>query len=87
MNVYGGSRGPPSSSSNPSTSNVYMVKGEAHIATRAHDYGVPSTTEKGKEAKNSYVPLHIKRMIGDTMTCIPKGAFEKASHNPNARAA
>jgi hypothetical protein len=25
-------------------------------------------------------------MLGETMTCIPKGAFKKASHNPNARA-
>jgi hypothetical protein len=64
-----------------------MLKGEPHIATRAHDYGMPSTAEKGKEAKNPSVPLHIKRIISETMTCIPKGAFNKASHNPNARAA
>jgi hypothetical protein len=25
-------------------------------------------------------------MLGETMTCIPKGAFKKASHNPNASA-
>jgi hypothetical protein len=37
VNVDGGSQGPPSSSSNPSTLNIYMLKGEAHIATRAHD--------------------------------------------------
>jgi hypothetical protein len=49
-NADGGSQGPPSSSSNPSTLNVYMLKGEAHIATRAHDYRMPSTAEKGKEA-------------------------------------
>jgi hypothetical protein len=56
-NTDGGSMGPPFSSSNPSTSNIYMLKGEAHIATRAHDYGMPSTTEKGKEVENPYVPL------------------------------
>jgi hypothetical protein len=26
-------------------------------------------------------------MLGETMTHIPKGAFKKSSHNPNARAA
>jgi hypothetical protein len=85
-NVDGGSQGPPSSSSNPSTSNVYMLKGDAHIATRAHDYGMPSTSEKGKEVENPYVPLQIEKTLGETMTHIPKGAFKKASHNPNARA-
>jgi hypothetical protein len=86
-NADGGSQGPPSSSSNPSTSNVYMLKGEAHIATRAHDYRMPSTAEKGKEAENPYVPLQIERTMGETMTRIPKGVFKKASHNPNVRAA
>jgi hypothetical protein len=32
-------------------------------------------------------PLHIEKIVGETMTHIPKGAFKKASHNPNARAA
>jgi hypothetical protein len=86
-NADGGSQGPPLSSSNPLTSNVYMLKGEAHIATRAHDYRMPSTVEKGKEAENLFVPLQIKRMMGETMTCILKGEFKKASHNPNSRAA
>jgi hypothetical protein len=85
-NTNGGSQGPPSSS-NPSTLNVYMLKGEAHIATRAHDYRVPSTVEKGKEAENPSVPLQIERTMGETMKHIPKGVFKKASHNPNARAA
>jgi hypothetical protein len=62
-----------------------MLKGDAHIATRAHNYGMPSTVEKGKEAENPYVPLQIKRMMGDTITHISKGAFKKASHNPNVR--
>jgi hypothetical protein len=43
-------------------------------------------SEKGKEAENPSVPLQIERTMGETMTCIPKGAFKKASHNPNARA-
>jgi hypothetical protein len=63
-----------------------MLKGEAHIATRAHDYGMPSTAEKGKEAENPSVPLQIERTMGETMTCILKGVFKKASHNPNVRA-
>jgi hypothetical protein len=66
-NADGGSEGPPSSSSNPSTMNVYMLKDEAHIATREHYYGMPSTAEKGKEAENSSVPLYIKIMMGETM--------------------
>jgi hypothetical protein len=86
MNADGGSQGPHSSSSNPSILNVYMVKDDAHIPPRAHDYGIPSTGEKGKEAENPYVPLQIDRTMGETMTHILKGVFKKASHNPNARA-
>jgi hypothetical protein len=82
----GGSQGPPPSSSNPSSVNVYMMKGDAYISTRAHDYGNPSTSEKGKEAEIPSLPLQIEKTLGETMTCIPKGAFKKASHNPNARA-
>jgi hypothetical protein len=50
-------------------------------------YETPSTSEKSKEAKNPPLPLQIEKTLGETMTHIPKGAFEKASHNPNARAA
>jgi hypothetical protein len=82
----GGSQGPPPSSSNPSSANVYMMKGDAYISTRAHDYGNPSTSEKGKEAENPPLPLQIEKTLGETMTHIPKGAFKKASHNPNTRA-
>jgi hypothetical protein len=64
-----------------------MLKGDAHIATRKHDYGIPNTSKKGKEVENPSVPLQIKRTMDETMTHIPKGAFKKASHNPNARAA
>jgi hypothetical protein len=79
----GGSQGPPPSSSNPSTMNVYMMKGDSYIATRAHDYRMSKTTEKGKEVINPSLPLWIEKTMGETMTCITKGAFKKASHNPN----
>jgi hypothetical protein len=72
---------------NPSSANVYMVRGDAFIMTRAHDYSKPSASEKGKEAELPSLPLQIEKMLGETMTCIPKGAFKKYSHNPNARAA
>jgi hypothetical protein len=81
----GGSQGPPPSSKNPM--NVYMVKGDAFLSTRAHAYSQPSTFEKGKEAELPSLPLQIEKTLGETMTCIPKGAFKKDSHNPNARAA
>jgi hypothetical protein len=82
----GGSQGPSPSSNNPASTNVYMMKGDAFISTRAHDYSKPSTSEKGKEAKIPSLPLQIEKTLGETMTRIPKGAFKKASHNPNARA-
>jgi hypothetical protein len=63
-----------------------MVKGDAFISTRAHDYSKPSTSEKGKEAELPSLPLQIEKTLGETMTRIPKGAFKKSSHNPNARA-
>jgi hypothetical protein len=83
--MEGGSQGPPPSSSNPLSANLYMMKGDAYITTRAHDYGNLGTSEKGKEAKNPSLPLQIENMLGETMTGIPKGAFKKASYNPNAR--
>jgi hypothetical protein len=72
---------------NPSSMNIYMVRGHAFITTRVHDYSKPSASEKGKEADLPSLPLQIKKTLGETMTHIPKGAFKKASHNPNARAA
>jgi hypothetical protein len=50
VSTEGGIQGPPPSSSNPSSANVYMMKGDAYISTRAHDYGMPSSSEKSKEA-------------------------------------
>jgi hypothetical protein len=64
-----------------------MVNGDAFIMTRVHDYSKPSTSEKGKEVDLPSLPLQIEKTLGETMTCIPKGAFKKSSHNPNARAA
>jgi hypothetical protein len=71
---------------NPSSMNVYMVRGDAFISTRAQDYSKPSASEKGKEAYLPSLPLQIEKMLGETMTHIPKVAFKKSSHNPNARA-
>jgi hypothetical protein len=53
----GGSEGPSSSLNNPSYANVYMMKGDSFILTRAHDYSKPSTFEKGKEDEIPSLPL------------------------------
>ena len=63
-----------------------MVRGDAFISTRVYDYSKPSAYKKGKEADLPSLPLQIEKTLGETMTHIPKGAFKKASHNPNARA-
>jgi hypothetical protein len=70
---------------NSSSTNIYMVRGDALITTRVHDYSKPSTSEKGKYAEIPSLRLQIEKTLGEIMTCIPKGAFKKASHNPNAR--
>jgi hypothetical protein len=62
-----------------------MVKGDSFLSTRAHAYSQPSTSEKGKEAELPSLPLQIEKTLGEMMTRIPKGAFNKASHNPNAK--
>jgi hypothetical protein len=85
--VEGASQGPPLSLSNHSSANVSMMKGSVDITTRTCDYEIPNTSEKGKEAKNPHLPPHIENTLGKTITCIPKGAFKKDSHNPNTRAA
>ena len=53
-----------------------MVKSDAFIATRAHNYSKPSTFEKGKEAEIPSLLLQIEKTLGETTTCIPKGAFK-----------
>jgi hypothetical protein len=65
-----------------------MLKGSVDIMNNTHDYRMPNTSKKGKEAENPSLPLHIEKTLGETMTCtcIPKGAFKKYSHNPNTRA-
>jgi hypothetical protein len=83
--MEGGSQGPPPPSNNPTSTNIYMVRGDTFISTRAHDYSKPSTSEKGKEDQIPSLPLQIENMLGETMTRIPKGAFKNDSHNPNAR--
>jgi hypothetical protein len=81
----GGSQGAPPFSINPSSMNLYMMKGSVDITTRTSDYGMPNTSETGKEVENPYLPLQIEKTLGETMKHIPKGAFKKSSHNPNAR--
>jgi hypothetical protein len=71
---------------NPSSAKVYMVRGDSFISTRVHNYSKPSASEKGKEDDLPSLPLQIQKTLGETMTRIPKDAFKKASHNPNARA-
>jgi hypothetical protein len=83
----GGSQGPPMSSSNPSVVKVYMMKGDAYIETRVHNYIMKEYAKKGKEVVNPLVPLHIDNTMGGIMTLILKGAFKKDSHNLNMRAA
>ena len=61
---------------NSSSMDVYMVRGDALITTRAHDYSKSSASEKGKEAEIPSLPLHIEKTLGETMTRIPKGAFK-----------
>jgi hypothetical protein len=76
---------PPQNAS--SSANVYMMKSDAFIATRAHDYSKSNASDKGKEVEIPSLPLQIEKTLGEIMTRIPKGAFKRASHNPNARAA
>jgi hypothetical protein len=61
---------------NSSSTNVYMMKSDAFITTRAHDYSKPSASEKGKEVEIPSLPLQIEKTLGETMTRIPKGAFK-----------
>jgi hypothetical protein len=82
----GGSQETCPPANNSSSANIYIVKSDALITTRVHDYRKPSTSEKGKEAEIPSLPLQIEKTLGETMTHIPKGSFKRASHNPNARA-
>jgi hypothetical protein len=84
--VEGGNQETCPPPNNSSSMNVYMVRGDALIMTRAHDYSKPSASKKSKEAEIPSLPLQIEKTLGETMTHIPKGTFKKSSHNPNARA-
>jgi hypothetical protein len=55
--MEGGSQGTSPSLNNPTSVNVYMVKGDSFISTRAHDYSTPRTYEKGKEDELPSLPL------------------------------
>jgi hypothetical protein len=44
----GGNQEPCPPPNNPASVNVYMVRGDAFILTRAHDYSKLSSSEKGK---------------------------------------
>jgi hypothetical protein len=85
ISAEGASQGPSPSSNNAASVNVYMMKGDSFMSTRAHEYNKPRTSEKGKEVELPSLPLQIEKTLGETMTCIPKGTFKKASHNPIAR--
>jgi hypothetical protein len=63
-----------------------MMRYYAHLQTRDHDYGMLEFADKGKEASNPPPSLHINKIVGETMNCIPKGEFKKAPHNQKARA-
>jgi hypothetical protein len=63
-----------------------MMNVEAHLTTRERDYKMSESAKKGKESTNPLTPLEIEKGVGKMMTHIPKGAYNKASHNPNARA-
>jgi hypothetical protein len=45
------------------------------------------TKKLPKLGQGPTVPLQIEKMLGEKMTLILKGAFKKAYHNPNTRAA
>jgi hypothetical protein len=79
-----GGQGPPLSSSNPSSANVYMMKGSVDIMTRTCDYGMPNTSEKGKEAENPSLPLHIEKTLGETMTH-PQRCIQESFPQPKCK--
>jgi hypothetical protein len=55
--MEGSSQEPCPPANNPAPANLYMVRGDSFISTRAHDYNKPSTSEKGKEAELPSLPL------------------------------
>jgi hypothetical protein len=57
ISAEGGSQETCPPPNNSSSTNIYMVRGDALIMTRAHDYSKPSASEKGKEAELPSIPL------------------------------
>jgi hypothetical protein len=53
----GGSQEPYPPLKNLASANVYMVRGDAFVSTREHDYSKPSTSKKGKEVDLLSLPL------------------------------
>jgi hypothetical protein len=83
MSAARGSQGPPMLTNNNLAINIYMMNVEAHLTTRAQDYRIPESAEKGKEATNPPNPLQIEKAVGEIMNHIPKGVFKNTSHNTN----
>jgi hypothetical protein len=48
MRTSGGIKGSPVPNTNNRVENIYMMKVEANLQTRAHNYGMPESVEKGK---------------------------------------
>jgi hypothetical protein len=53
----GGNQEPSLPTNNPTSVNVYMVRGDAFISTRTHEYSKPRTSKKGKEVELPPLPL------------------------------
>jgi hypothetical protein len=87
MSMNGGSQVPPIPHPSNLATNIYMMNAEAHLSNRICDYKTMESIEKGKEASNPLNPIQIENTVGETITCIPKGAFKRDYHNPNMRAA
>jgi hypothetical protein len=60
----GGSQETSLPPNNPASMNVYMVRGDAFILTRVHDYSKPRAFEKGKEVDLPSLPLQIENTLG-----------------------
>jgi hypothetical protein len=63
--------------------NIYMMNVDVHLSNKTRSYGMLESVENGKDASNP-LTLEIEKIVGETMTHIPKGALKKDSHNPNA---
>ena len=48
MNEPGGNQGAPMPNANNGATNVYMMRSNAHLHIRAHNYEMPEFVEKGK---------------------------------------